>query len=83
MTSSRLFFFSILISAQPAYAFAKLTPAATAAFDRYIQLSEARMNGGSFLQIDSKPEMKTRVRSGETVIQSNVTRDNGKPIDIP
>ncbi len=41
------------------------------------------MNAGPFLQIDTKPELKAKVRAGETLIQSSVTRDNGKPIDIP
>jgi hypothetical protein len=41
------------------------------------------MNAGPFLQIDSKPELKARVRDGETLIRSSVTRDNGKSIDIP
>ena len=77
-----LFFFATAISAHPVYAFAKLTPATTAAFDRYIEVTEARMkrdlDPARFLQIDTKPEMKARVRAGETLIQSNLTR-----IDIP
>jgi hypothetical protein len=82
VTSSGLFFF-LLLSAQAAYSFAKLTPATTAAFDRYIALTEARMKATSSLQIDAKPELKAKVRAGETLIQSSVTRDNGKSIDIP
>jgi hypothetical protein len=74
---------SALFTAQPAYPFAKLTPAASAAFDRYIQLSEARMNAAPFLRIDAKPELKAKVRAGETLIESSATRDNGKSIDIP
>jgi len=82
-----LFFFCVLISAPRTYAFAKVTPAATAAFDRYIELTEARMKGdldpARFLQIDTKPEIKAKVRAGETRIQSSVARDNGKPINVP
>jgi hypothetical protein len=84
---ARLLFFVILISAQPTYAFANLAPAASAAFDRYIDLTEARMKGdlapARFLQIDASPEMKAKVRAGETRIQPSVTRENGKAIDIP
>ncbi|HEY6390122.1 MAG TPA: hypothetical protein VIX89_02520 [Bryobacteraceae bacterium] len=87
MRASLFFFFYALISAQPTYAFAKLTPAATAAFDRYIELTEARMNrnldAARFLEIDARPEIKARVRAGETRIESSVTRDNGKPINLP
>jgi len=72
-----LFLFAVIISAHPAYAFAKLTPAATAAFDRYIGVTEARLkrdlDPARFLQIDAKPEMKAKVRTGETLIQSNLT----------
>jgi hypothetical protein len=84
---SSVFFFFVLISVQPTYAFVSLTPAASAAFDRYIELTEARMNRdldpARFLQIDLKPELKAQVRAGETRIQPGVTRDNGKAIDIP
>jgi len=77
----------ILISIQPTYAFANLTRAATAAFDRYIELTEARMKGdlvaARFLQIDATPAMKAKARAGETLIQSSVTRENGKAIDMP
>ncbi len=79
---SSLCLFAIIISAHPAYAFVKLTPAATAAFDRYIEVTEARMkrdlNPARFLQIDANPEMKAKVRAGETSIRSNLTR-----VDIP
>jgi len=84
---ARLLFFSIFISAQPVFASANLTPAATAAFDRYIELTEARMKGdldpAHFLQIDASPELKAKVRAGETRIQPGVTRNNGKAIDVP
>jgi hypothetical protein len=83
----RLLFFFILISAQAIYAFANLAPAASGAFDRYIELTEARMKSdlaaARFLQIDAAPEMKAKVRAGETRIQPSVTRDNGRAIDTP
>jgi hypothetical protein len=80
-------FFFALIFAQPIYSFANLTPAATAAFDRYIELTEARMksdlDAARFLQIDAKPETKAKLRSGEVRIRQSVTREkDGKAIDI-
>jgi len=84
---ARLFFFSVLLSGQPIYPFANLTPVATAAFDRYIELTEGRMKAdldpARFLQIDATPDGKAKVRAGETRIQPSVTRDNGKAIDMP
>jgi len=77
----------VLVSVQSVYAFANLTPAATAAFDRYIELTEARMKGdldpARFLQVDAKPETKAELRSGEVRIQPGVARENGKAINIP
>ena len=77
----------VIVSVQSAYAFANLTPAATAAFDRYIELTEARMKSDldptRFLQIDAKPETKAKLRSGEVRIQPGVARENGKEISIP
>jgi len=74
-------FYFALIFAQPIYSFANLTTAATEAFDRYIELTEARMksdlNPARFLQIDAKPETKAKLRSGEVRIQPGVARDNG------
>ena len=80
-------FFFALIFAQPIYSFANLTPAATAAFDRYIELTEARMKSdldpARLLQIDAKPETKAKLKSGEVRIQPGVARENGKEISIP
>jgi len=77
----------VLVSIQSAYAFANLTPAATAAFDRYIELTEARMKSdldpARFLKIDAKPEAKAKLRSGEVRIQPGVARENGKELSIP
>ena len=77
----------VLVSVQSTYAFANLAPAATAAFDRYIESTEARMKSdldpARFLQIDAKPETKAKLISGEVRIEPGVARENGKAIGIP
>jgi hypothetical protein len=52
---------------------AKLTPQTDAAFDRYIELTEARM----------KTDWKAKVRGDGIRIEAGVTLDNGKKIDVP
>jgi len=65
----------------------RLTPAAAGAFDHYIQVTEDRMretlHPEGFLYLDSHPDIKERVRSGEIVIESRTTLENGQPIRIP
>src|SRR5688572_2384143 len=70
-----------------------LTPAALAAFDRYVRLTEARMDGevagkSPFLWIDrqsadQKADMTRRLLRGEVVVSKLETRDGGKEIDTP
>ena len=76
----------LLALALPAVA-TRLTPAAAGAFDHYIQVTEDGMNQTlhpeEFLYLDSHPDIKERVRSGEIVIESRTTLDNGQPIHIP
>jgi hypothetical protein len=66
---------------------AKLTPATSGAFDHYIQVTEDRMHQSlrpeGFLNVDSRPDFKERVRGGEIVIQGHTTMENDKPIRIP
>jgi hypothetical protein len=72
---------------------ADLHPATVAAFDRYVRLTEARLDremGGSapFLWVDGLPESQrrdtyARLRRGETVVSRLETRDDGRPIDVP
>jgi hypothetical protein len=75
--------------AAPAAAGAELQNRTIQAFDRYVRLTEARLNGnGPFLWIDSLPEMKRRealdvVRRKELSIESLETRENGREIDVP
>ena len=66
---------ALLLLAAPAAA-AELQPRTVAAFDRYVRLTEARMNGGGpFLQLEP--------RRNELVIERLTTRDAGRRIDIP
>jgi hypothetical protein len=59
------------------------------AFDRYVRLTEARLNGGgSFLWIDGLPDAKRRealdtVRRKQLSIERPETKDNGREIDVP
>lgn len=75
-------------SAVPTFA-ADLKPKTVAAFDRYVDLSEKRMDaGGPFLWIDGLPDAERRarlqtVRSGQLAIERLRTLDSGKEIDVP
>ena len=59
------------------------------AFDRYVRLTEARLNGGgAFLWIDGLPDARHRealdtVRRKELAIERLETKDNGREIDVP
>ena len=59
------------------------------AFDRYVRLTEARLNGnGSFLWIDGLPDARRRealqiVQRKELSIERLETKDNGREIDVP
>jgi hypothetical protein len=69
-----------------------LKPAAAAAFDRYIRLTEARMDNevagrSPFLWIDRQPEneralLRRRLSSGEIVSDRLETRDGNRRIEI-
>jgi hypothetical protein len=83
----------VATSAHPAYG----TPAAAAelqnrtiqAFDRYVRLTETRLDGGGpFLWIDNLPDAKRRealdlVRRKQLSIERLETKDNGRQIDVP
>jgi len=62
------------------------------AFDRYVRVTEARMQDDlhkhGFLVIDRlppsrQPETCDRIRSGEIYIQQLQTREDGRSIEIP
>ena len=73
----------------PAAAAAELQNRTVQAFDRYVRLTEARLNGKmSFLWIDGLPEAQRRdalqtVQRKELSIEKLETTDNGREIDVP
>jgi hypothetical protein len=76
-----------LASASSASA-ADLQPRTVAAFDRYVRMTEARMQGGPFLLIDALPDARRRtaldeLRRGGNLIDRLTTRDGGREIDTP
>ena len=72
---------------------ADLRPDTTAAFDRYVRLTESRIDTevrgqAPFLWIDRLPDprrrdVEARLRRGEVVVDALETRAAGKPIDVP
>jgi hypothetical protein len=68
---------------------AELQPRTIAAFDRYVQVSEARMNAGApFLWIDRLPapeqgSRRNELRQGSLLIERVTTTEGGKEISIP
>src|SRR5262245_6169362 len=68
---------------------ADLQPRTAAAFDRYITVTEARLQKDpAFLWIESLPEprraqMRDRVHKGELAIERLTTRVGGREIDVP
>ena len=86
-------FVSCVITAQvqaaPAAAGAELQNRTIQAFDRYVRLTEARLNSNApFLWIDGLPEARRRealeaVRRKELSIERLETKDNGREIEAP
>jgi hypothetical protein len=72
---------------------ADLQATTVAAFERYVRLTEARMDrelggGMPFLWVDGLPEPQAReaharLRRGETIVSRLDTRDGGRQIDVP
>jgi hypothetical protein len=72
---------------------ARLAPKTLAAFNRYVSLTEARMDdevrtGRGFLWIDTSPaatrrELVQRLARGEVVVERLQTRDGGRRIEAP
>ena len=72
---------------------AELKHDTAAAFQRYVELTEARMQAEradpqNFLYFDSLPEkqkqaMLDRLRNGQIVVEPMRTTDHGKPLDVP
>ncbi|MEI9974534.1 MAG: hypothetical protein WDO73_22305 [Ignavibacteriota bacterium] len=66
----------LLLSGGVSCAFpAELKPATSAAFDRYIQQTEQRLNQRkTFLWVDESPDRSRRVRSGEVAVEPTGAR---------
>jgi hypothetical protein len=77
------------IHASPAAAGAELQNRTIQAFDRYVRLTEARLNGsGPFLWIDGLSDARRRaaldtVRRQALSIERLETNENGREIDVP
>lgn len=84
--------FLLLISTAVVYA-AELKPATSAAFDRYVRLTEQRIDakvarGSDFLWIDTLPqnrraEVQRGLKQGGVIIERLQTRDGSKEIAVP
>src|SRR5215467_2705570 len=57
------------------------------AFEKYIGLTEERfhqsIHSNSFLYLDSRPDLMTKARAGEILIEGRTTQDNGQKIKVP
>lgn len=65
---------------------ADLTPETKRAFDRYIQLTEARLDRtlgtDQFLYLQPSADQKTKLRKGDVLIVPRKVLDNGKEIEV-
>ncbi len=86
--------FIVLFTFVPFLHCAELKPKTKAAFDKYVQLTEAQMKEGGmepgkpFLSFDAMPEAQrkavlARLNKGEVVITRGKTLENGKEIEVP
>ncbi len=67
---------------------ADLTTRTAVNFDRYVRLTEMRLDRGAFLWLDSLPaaeqqKRRDELRRGELVIEKQKTQDAGSDIDVP
>lgn len=89
---SAIVFAGILLLSSPAHA-ADLQPQTVAAFNRYVQLTEARIESDTarrepFLWVDGLPQDRhasadSQLREGKVVVERMETLDNGKPVPVP
>jgi putative flippase GtrA len=87
-----LLMLALIASSAPVEA-AELRPHTLDAFNRYVRVTESRMDGelqgkAAFLWVDRLPEAErldtySRLKRGETVVRRLVTRDAGREIDSP
>jgi hypothetical protein len=92
MTRKLTLLLCLLAVATAVIAAADLTPATSAAFDRYARLTEQRINAevggtGAFLWIDSLPKHRTEVlpglKQGGVIIERLRTQEGSKDIPVP
>ena len=93
MTRKLTLLLCLLAGATAAIAAAELTPATSAAFERYAQLTEQRISAevtrpASFLWIDTLPsnrraEVLRGLQQGGVIIERLKTRDGSKEIPVP
>lgn len=78
---------ALLAAAQPSFAFVNLAPETVREFDRYVEAAESRMaqdlQPARFLHLDAAPDLKARVRGGESVIQSGAALAGAQDIEVP
>jgi hypothetical protein len=81
---------SLVCGGTPALHAADLQAATVAAFDRYVALTEQRLNATDqpFLWVDTKPaaqrqSMLRSLQSGGLVMEPLMTRDGARTIDVP
>jgi hypothetical protein len=84
---NRLGYLALLIGALSGLRAADLKPETTAAFDRYIQLTEegfAKNQGfENFLWLDHHPNEKSMVWLQQSIVRPMQTLDQGAPIEVP
>jgi hypothetical protein len=82
MSLARLLICMPLLPAPLLHAFAKLTPETASAFDRYVELTDAKLNSdvqaGHFLRVAATPEVRAKLRGGELRIEPGATSDQSK-----
>lgn len=66
------------------FAYGRLMPETTSGFDRYVERAETQMKqihaNSDFLGIDNRPELKSKLRNGEIVVESGLGENGG---DVP
>ena len=89
MVLARLFsaVLALAMSAPAAFAFARLSESTKAAFDRYVEAAESRMNRDlqpdNFLFVDNRSDFKSKVRNGELLIEPGTSFNGGKEGNVP
>ena len=84
---NRLCCIALTLGAFSAAGAVELKPETAAAFDHYVQLTEAelsqRMKPGNFLYMDKHPRDKSALWLGQPQVVPHQTLDHGNPIEIP